>query len=142
MPQFRESLPQLTGRPFLTEGGIGTTLLFHENVDLPHFAHFPLVLNEEGRATLARFFEPYLELIRLCIRLNSKHDRRSYTSVSGCRADCCHCNAVVRFRSRDVTRTLQPPSRGRPAAGMGDGDRTSSPHEERAHEDPHRLNAG
>ncbi|AWN43473.1 homocysteine S-methyltransferase family protein [Methylobacterium durans] len=64
MPQFRESLPQLTGRPFLTEGGIGTTLLFHENVDLPHFAHFPLLLNEEGRATLARFFEPYLELAK------------------------------------------------------------------------------
>jgi S-methylmethionine-dependent homocysteine/selenocysteine methylase len=64
MPRFRESLPQLTGRPFLTEGGIGTTLLFHENVDLPHFAHFPLLLNEKGRATLARFFEPYLELAK------------------------------------------------------------------------------
>ena len=64
MPQFRESLPQLTGRPFLTEGGLGTTLLFHENVDLPYFAHFPLLLTGEGRARLTRFFEPYLELAR------------------------------------------------------------------------------
>ncbi|WP_373875910.1 homocysteine S-methyltransferase family protein [Methylobacterium soli] len=46
----------------MTEGGLGTTLLSHENIDLPDFAHFPLLLTEEGRATLARFFEPYLEL--------------------------------------------------------------------------------
>jgi S-methylmethionine-dependent homocysteine/selenocysteine methylase len=64
MPQHRDSLPQLAGDPFLTEGGIGTTLLFHEKIDLPCFAHFPLLLTEEGRATLTRFFEPYLDLAR------------------------------------------------------------------------------
>jgi S-methylmethionine-dependent homocysteine/selenocysteine methylase len=64
MSQYRNLLPQLSGRPFLTEGGIGTTLLFHEKIDLPCFAHFPLLLTEEGRATLARFFEPYLELAK------------------------------------------------------------------------------
>jgi homocysteine S-methyltransferase len=64
MPQFRDSLPQLTGRPLLTEGGIGTTLLFHENIELPYFAQFPLLLTGEGRATLTRFFEPYLELAK------------------------------------------------------------------------------
>src|SRR4051794_37561104 len=64
MPQFRDALPQLDGHPFLAEGGIGTTLMYKENIDLPCFAHFPLVCTDEGRATLTRFFEPHLELAK------------------------------------------------------------------------------
>ena len=62
MPRYRDALPQTADRPFLTEGGLETTLIFHEGLDLPCFAAFPLVLTEEGRAILARYFRPYLDL--------------------------------------------------------------------------------
>lgn len=53
-------LPRPHGRPFITDGGLETTLVFQEGVDLPHFAAFPLALSERGRAILARYFAPYL----------------------------------------------------------------------------------
>ena len=34
-------LPQLRGRPMVTDGGMETDLIFHHDVDLPHFAAFP-----------------------------------------------------------------------------------------------------
>jgi homocysteine S-methyltransferase len=60
MTRFRHVLPQLSGRPFITDGGLETTLVFLEGIDLPCFAAFPLVLTEEGRAQLTRYFVPYL----------------------------------------------------------------------------------
>ena len=44
----------------LTDGGIETTLLFHEGFELPCFASFPLLEQERGRAALRRYFEPFL----------------------------------------------------------------------------------
>ena len=46
----------------LTDGGIETCLLFHEGLDLPCFASFPLLGDERGRAALRRYFEPFLDL--------------------------------------------------------------------------------
>jgi S-methylmethionine-dependent homocysteine/selenocysteine methylase len=45
----------------LTDGGIETTLIFHEDLDLPCFASFPLLEEERGRAALRRYFEPFLD---------------------------------------------------------------------------------
>jgi S-methylmethionine-dependent homocysteine/selenocysteine methylase len=57
------SLPQLTAdRPFLTDGGLETTLVFHQGFDLPDFAAFPLLDSEEGRAGLVAYYTPYLDL--------------------------------------------------------------------------------
>jgi homocysteine S-methyltransferase len=57
------SLPQLTtDRPFLTDGGLETTLVFHQGLDLPDFAAFPLLDSEAGRAGLAAYYSPYLDL--------------------------------------------------------------------------------
>lgn len=64
MPQYRNLLPQLDGRAFLTDGGLETTLVFHEGLELPCFAAFPLVCTEEGRTTLTQYFQPYLGLAR------------------------------------------------------------------------------
>lgn len=61
MPVHRHQLPQLKGRPFLTDGGLETSLVFLEGVELPGFAAFPLILHEAGRARLRRYFEPYLQ---------------------------------------------------------------------------------
>ena len=34
--RYRDQLPQLEDRLFLTDGGIETTLIFHEGVSLPY----------------------------------------------------------------------------------------------------------
>jgi S-methylmethionine-dependent homocysteine/selenocysteine methylase len=56
------SLPQLGGGLFLTDGGLETTLIFHEGLELPDFAAFVLLRDETGRATLRRYYERYLEI--------------------------------------------------------------------------------
>jgi S-methylmethionine-dependent homocysteine/selenocysteine methylase len=60
----RTSLPQLEGDLFLTDGGIETTLIFHQGLDLPEFAAFVLLDNDEGVSQLRRYYEPYLALAR------------------------------------------------------------------------------
>src|SRR5829696_7288251 len=60
MTTHRNALPQLRDGAFLADGGLETTLVFLEGVDLPSFAAFPLVLSEAGRETLTRYFAPYL----------------------------------------------------------------------------------
>jgi S-methylmethionine-dependent homocysteine/selenocysteine methylase len=62
MRLYRDALPQLSGRPFLTDGGLETTLVFLNKIELPCFAAFPLLGTEEGRGELQRFFEPYIAL--------------------------------------------------------------------------------
>jgi S-methylmethionine-dependent homocysteine/selenocysteine methylase len=58
----RESLPQLDGELFVTDGGIETTLIFHEGIDLPLFAAFALLEDEEGTAALRDYFAPYVTI--------------------------------------------------------------------------------
>jgi homocysteine S-methyltransferase len=60
--RYRHALPQLEGSPFITDGGLETTLVFLDGVDLPAFAAYPLLGSSEGRARLRRYFEPYLKL--------------------------------------------------------------------------------
>ena len=43
MSKYRKALPQLNGGVFLTDGGLETTLVFLEGVELSHFASFPLI---------------------------------------------------------------------------------------------------
>ena len=60
----RTSLPQLEGDLFLTDGGIETTLIFHQGLDLPEFAAFVLLDDDEGLDQLRGYYEPYLALAR------------------------------------------------------------------------------
>jgi S-methylmethionine-dependent homocysteine/selenocysteine methylase len=57
-------LPQLAGRPFITDGGMETTLIFHEGLDLPEFAAFVLLDDEQGREALRSYFRPYIDIAR------------------------------------------------------------------------------
>ncbi len=56
MAKYRENLPQLNGGLFLTDGGIETTLIFHDGLDLPYFAAFDLLKDRAGQAALKRYF--------------------------------------------------------------------------------------
>lgn len=55
-------LPQLDAPVFLTDGGIETTLIFHDGFDLPEFAAFTLLDDPAGRAALDRYFDAYAEV--------------------------------------------------------------------------------
>jgi S-methylmethionine-dependent homocysteine/selenocysteine methylase len=62
---YRDRLPQLdAARPFLADGGLETTLIFHRGIDLPHFAAFDLLRTDAGREELRAYFEPYVDLAR------------------------------------------------------------------------------
>ena len=56
---YRERLPQLDGGVFLTDGGIETTLIFHHGLDLPLFAAFGLLSDDEGTEQLRLYYAPY-----------------------------------------------------------------------------------
>jgi len=60
MAKYRYALPQMQGGIFLSDGGMETTLIFHEGLELPHFASFVLLATEEGRAHLTSYYEKYL----------------------------------------------------------------------------------
>ena len=53
------SLPQLSGRPVVTDGGLETDLIYHHGVDLPEFAAFPLIDDAAGRDLLLRYYGEY-----------------------------------------------------------------------------------
>jgi S-methylmethionine-dependent homocysteine/selenocysteine methylase len=61
---MKTKLPHQTDRPFLTDGGLETTLIFHNQIELPHFAAFDLLKSPAGRATLRDYFRTYAGLAR------------------------------------------------------------------------------
>jgi S-methylmethionine-dependent homocysteine/selenocysteine methylase len=58
------TLIQLSAPLTVTDGGLETTLVFHQGIDLTDFAAFPLLDTEVGRAALADYYQPYLDLAR------------------------------------------------------------------------------
>src|SRR6478752_9630299 len=58
------TLTQLSAPLTVTDGGLETTLVFHHGIDLPDFAAFPLLDTDVGRAVLADYYQPYLDLGR------------------------------------------------------------------------------
>ncbi|MGB7934761.1 MAG: homocysteine S-methyltransferase family protein, partial [Gammaproteobacteria bacterium] len=62
MSKYRRHLPQLDDQLFLTDGGLETTLVFHDGIDLPYFAAFDLLRNEAGSATLRRYYDRYVAI--------------------------------------------------------------------------------
>lgn len=49
-------LTQLSGEIFLSDGGLETTLIFENGIDLPNFAAFPLIGDNEGCAALKAYY--------------------------------------------------------------------------------------
>jgi S-methylmethionine-dependent homocysteine/selenocysteine methylase len=60
----RDNLPQLGGDLFLTDGGIETDLIFHRGIDLPEFAAFDLLKDDQGTDQLRSYYLPYLEVAK------------------------------------------------------------------------------
>ena len=51
-----------TGRPWFSDGGLETDIIYNQGFDLPHFAAFSLLGDEAGEAALTRYFEGYMTL--------------------------------------------------------------------------------
>ncbi|SDO77148.1 homocysteine S-methyltransferase [Phyllobacterium sp. YR620] len=64
MAKYRHNLPQLSGNFFLSDGGMETTLIFLEGIELPEFAAFVLMSTDEGRQHLKDYYVRYLEVAK------------------------------------------------------------------------------
>jgi homocysteine S-methyltransferase len=58
------TLPQLEHRPFLTDSGLETKLIFIDGVQLPEFAAFVLLETAEGRSRLRHYFDRHAMISR------------------------------------------------------------------------------
>lgn len=64
MPRYRNALPQLSGDLFLTDGGLETTLIFKQGIEIPHFAAITLLKSEGGRAALREYFQDFAAIAK------------------------------------------------------------------------------
>ena len=64
MSKYRTALPQLGGETFLTDGGIETTLIFHDGLELPYFAAFDLLKSNDGKQALRNYILPYVTIAK------------------------------------------------------------------------------
>lgn len=59
MAKYRDNLPQLSGKTFLTDGGLETVLIFHDGYDLPEFAAYVLLEDDKGTKHLKNYLKAY-----------------------------------------------------------------------------------
>jgi len=62
MKNTANTIDQVRQRIFLTDGGIETSLIYHEGFELPFFAAFDLLRHRKGRDALKRYYERYAAL--------------------------------------------------------------------------------
>lgn len=60
--KYRNALPQLSNRLFVTDGGLETVLVFQKGIDLPEFASFPLLGTEDGAQQLIEYYRDYIDI--------------------------------------------------------------------------------
>jgi S-methylmethionine-dependent homocysteine/selenocysteine methylase len=64
MPKYRDHLPQLDGGIFLTDGGLETTLIFHDKLELSYFSAFHLIQSGAGSEALRKYYCTYAAIAR------------------------------------------------------------------------------
>ena len=47
---------------YLTDGGMETTFIYHDGIDLPDFAAFTVLASERGREALGAYYDAYLDV--------------------------------------------------------------------------------
>ena len=103
----RDPHPFDDGSLWLTDAGAETALIFHQGVDLPAFATFPLLESESGRAALREYIEPFLDLARDGMRASCSEPPPGAPIPTGDRA---------RLRRRGAGRRQSPSGRVRRGA--------------------------
>src|SRR5215470_4944222 len=64
MSKYRNQLPLLEDRFFMTDGGLETSLIFRQGVELPYFASYDLLKTETGTALIESHYERFTSLAR------------------------------------------------------------------------------
>ncbi len=54
-------LTQIEEKVFLTDGGLETVMIFHEGLELPCFAAFDLLKDDDGTNTLHKYYRPFID---------------------------------------------------------------------------------
>jgi len=62
MSKYRDHLPQLDGGIFLSDGGLETTLIFHDKLALPYFAAFHLMKDGAGTEALRKYYRSHASI--------------------------------------------------------------------------------
>ena len=62
MPKYRDDLPQLDDKVFLTDGGMETYLVFKEGIELREFAAFELLNDTKGSEILLDWFSRHAKV--------------------------------------------------------------------------------
>jgi len=99
-------LPQLSGSPVVTDGGLETDLIYHYGVDLPHFAAFPLVDDERGRELLLRYYGEYVDIARRA-GVGVQLDTPTYKANADWGGRLGYPAGELRRVNRDAVRLLQ-----------------------------------
>ncbi len=60
--KYRHTLPQLNGTQMITDGGLETYLVFHDGIDLPHFAAFKALESEAGIRAMDTYMTRFAKL--------------------------------------------------------------------------------
>lgn len=61
---MKSIIEKLKATTFLTDGGLETDLIFLKNIDLPHFAAFPLLDNPKYTNILCEYFIEYMNIAK------------------------------------------------------------------------------
>lgn len=64
MAKYRNNLPQMGGKLFLTDSGMETSLIYHQGIELPHFASFDLMKDAQGRGIVEAYYAKHAELAK------------------------------------------------------------------------------
>jgi len=123
MPKYRNHLPQMSEDVFLADGGLETTLIFHEGVELPEFAAFVLLKDQAGRQHLLDYYRRYASIARdakVGLVLDSATWRANpdwglkigYSSEALAEANRCSIELCRRVRDESETETTKMPISG------------------------------
>ncbi len=64
MSKYRNNLPQLGERRFITDGGLETVMCFQKDIELPEFASYDLLKTDSGRQLLKDYYDDYFAIAK------------------------------------------------------------------------------
>jgi homocysteine S-methyltransferase len=115
MSKYRNQLPQLSDRLFLTDGGLETTLIFHEGVELPYFASFDLMKSKSGIAKLRAYYARYITMAKenglgFVLEAHTWRANRDWAAKLGySRLELAQANRAAIALLADLRRTYEAP---------------------------------
>lgn len=60
--KYRNALPQMAGKQMITDGGLETSLIFHDGIDLPLFAAFKALETDAGIAAMDAYMARFARI--------------------------------------------------------------------------------